>query len=461
MIRKSSLLPIFLPLLLLLAVSCDQQPATPPENAAEKVKKKKLGSPDTLFTEARSKMINGQFDEAAEAFAQITAEQKVRQPLLNWIDFHQGLALMLASREDEAQLAFAKIDERGPFTKAGSDAQVANFFVTIAHLLRDKEPIPAAAGKDYDKWSYEGIVTLAFALKDWNLEKYDDATALFRQFGDVAPEKMVEWADGPPDLAKLKDIANNYVNDYNEYTPASKALADATAPEDQQVAIDKAKAARGRMKLTTKLSKSLDATLADLSPKVASILAEKSRASSEEIAADTKALTDAKQKRADFIAKFQFTEAHSAIADATLTIEKSKDEQETLAKKTEWLANFKSQLIEDLNKKGYSGPITGKSGAALSDGIVKADDQQVTLHSIRNPVPWSDISLDSDFAMASSFIPPDMPPELAAFRKWHLGVFAFFAGKRKEGLALVHEAADIKPVYKDELPLFEHPSDPW
>ena len=85
--------------------------------------------------------------------------------------------------------------------------------------------------------------------------------------------------------------------------------------------------------------------------------------------------------------------------------------------------------------------------------MTKADEEQVQVGAAA--VPWADIAFDSDIAMATSFIQPDMPPEIAGFRKWHLGVFTFFAGKNKEALDLLHEAAELRPVFKDELPLFE------
>ena len=79
----------------------------------------------------------------------------------------------------------------------------------------------------------------------------------------------------------------------------------------------------------------------------------------------------------------------------------------------------------------------------------------------RATLPWADLSLDSAYEMGQSFIKPDMPPEIAGFRKWHLGVFAFYAGKKKEGLALLHEAAELRPIFKGELPLFENASGPY
>jgi len=225
MIRKLCSLFVVPTLLLmgLLLASCDEKPKRQVKKT-DGTEKKSLGSPDTRFVEARTKMIDGHFAEAADAFGAISAEPKIRQPLLSWIDFHQGLALLLAGKQDEAQAVFGKIESRGPFTKAGSDSQVATFFVKVASLLHSKDPIPPTEGKDYDKWSFEGIALLAFAMKDWNLEKYDDATALFRQFADVAPEKMVDWADGPNDLRKLKEMGDNFVNDYKLFGPANEAL---------------------------------------------------------------------------------------------------------------------------------------------------------------------------------------------------------------------------------------------
>lgn len=459
MIRKFCLFIVVPALLVGLFTSCDDKPKVPKPKAE---KKKSLGSPDVRFVEARSKMIDGHFEEAATAFGEITTEPKIRQPLLTWIEFHQGMALMLAGKQDEAQVIFGKIDDAGPFTKVGSDAQIASFFAKVAHTLRTKDPVPPAEGRDYDKWSFEGIALLAFALKDWNLEKFDDATALFRQFGDVAPERMVDWADGPADLKKLKEMGDNFVNDYKEFDPANKRLVASkeSTPEEQMAAVEEGKAARAKMKMASKMSATLDGLLADIGPKAAAIMSDKAKASAEDMAADEKAFGDAKTKRNELMDKFQFAEARTVMNDANLKTEKARDEQQLLVKKTSWLANYKSQLIEDLAKKGYAQPVAKKSGEKVAGGIATADDQQITLKT-RATMPWTDLSLDSAYEMGLSFIQPDMPPDIMGFRKWHLGVFAFYAGKKKEALDLLEEAAKLRPVFKDELPLFQNATGPY
>jgi hypothetical protein len=76
-------------------------------------------------------------------------------------------------------------------------------------------------------------------------------------------------------------------------------------------------------------------------------------------------------------------------------------------------------------------------------------------------VPWSDLTPDGVFKMSQSFIAADLPPQIMAFRKWHLGVYASFIGKQTESMTLLKEAADLKPLFGEELPLFQTPSNPW
>jgi tetratricopeptide (TPR) repeat protein len=472
--RSLLFVPPLLASLAMLLVSCDQKPAPKTVKKSKKEDKEYLAPAEDRFGEARTAMIDGKFDEAAETFGKMAKEEKIRQPLLNWIEFHQGLALLLSGQEEAARSVFARIDDRGLYTKSdpslakgqfGDDAVAeAAFFVKLAHQLRSPEAIPPADANDYDKWTNEGIAYLALGLKDWDLQKYDDAVALFGLFSDVQPNRRVEWADGMPDLKKLKELVVNFANDYKEFVPARKVLDDAKTPEEQIAAVDAAKLARSHMKLTTKFSKSIDETIADMGPKATAMVAEKERALTENTTVDDKAMADAKQKRAALLAKFQFNEARQAMQAPRIKTEKARDEQSVLVQKASWLSNFKSQLIEDLNKKGYANPIKTKAGETLAGGVAKADEQQLVLRPAAKGPPvlaWTDLAPESAYDMALSFIEPDMPAEITGFRKWHLGTYAIFIGKTKEGLDLMHEAATLRPVFKDALPIFENASGPY
>jgi hypothetical protein len=188
---------------------------------------------------------------------------------------------------------------------------------------------------------------------------------------------------------------------------------------------------------------------------------EKTNDPAAQAADDATALAEAKQRRLDLLVKFQFAEARTAIMLPILKTEKARDEQDVLTRKATWLADFKLELIEDLNAKGCTQALLRKSGEKLTGAVVHADEEHVVLRESGTTVPWTDLSLESVFEMAASFIPRDMPPEMAAFRKWHLGAFAFFAGKKDEGLRLLEEAAKARPIYKTELPLFENATGPY
>ena len=459
MIRCSR--PFFvLALLLCIFAGCDKKNKSSAKPVAEK---KKAGpSVDARYKEARQLLLEGKFSEAAVAFRELGAEPKIRQPLWNWISMLEGMSLLLEGKEPEARKVYAEIVKRGPYSEKEQDAVMAKFFLDVSQLLAGDAVIPATVAKDYDRWSFEGIVFLLYALKDWNLENFEEAVPLFRQFAAVSPERMVEWADGPDDLKRLQGIAENCVNDYLEYRPAHEGLKAAASIEDQAAALEKAKEARGKMKLNTKLSKTLDAQIAELSPKVASVMAEKAKMSAEEQAFDDKVLPEAKKKRTELLAKYQFEAAKQVISDPNFKTEKAKDEQALLIKKASWLANFKSQLVEDLNAKGYAKPLNSKAGAPIAGGVAKADDQQLLVNSPRGlvPVPWSDVAPESVFTMAQSFIAPDMPPAISAFRKWHLGVFASYAGKNTESQTLLKEAAELRSIFAEELPVFAQPVSP-
>jgi len=447
--------------LALVLSSCDDKPKTVSKPAAPEKKKPTL-SVDARYDAARKLLMEGKFAEAAAGFHELDAEPKIRQPLFNWITTLEGMSLLLDGREKEARPVFAALAARKPFSEKEDDAPMVKFFADIGRAMSSEEAIPATAAKDFDKWTFEGLAFLLFASKDWSLENFDEGVPLFRQFADVQPEKMVAWADGPEDLKMLKDIAQGCVDDYLEGRPALQALTSAKSTEQQQEALEKAKAARAKMKLTTKISREIDAQIAEIGPKVAAVMQEKARVAAEEQASDDKLLPEAKQKRIDLQSKFMFSEARQAMLDPNLKTEKARDEQQLLAKKSQWLSNFKDQLIEDLTKKHYNVGVTTKKSGPISGTINSADAQNVIMTTAKGPLPiaWTDLTPDSIFAMGQSYITPDLPDQIMAFRKWHLGVYASYIG-RPESMTLLKEAAALRTLFGEELPVFEKPSNPW
>ncbi len=408
------------------------------------------------FKQARADILNAKYKAAAEELGKLDETPNLPQPLRNWITMHQGLAYLFAGKNLDARKTFGKIEERGLFSNDPNDARIAKFFVESAKLLRGEDVIDQSVAKDYDKTNYQAFALLLFGLKNWNMEKPDEATALFRQFTSSWPEAPPLWIGDERQISRYKDIAKSFVTDSTAFKTASEAIKSASSMEEKVAALKSAKEARAEMKLTTKFSKSLDESIAEFEPQVATLLAEKAKMDADNAAADAKNLPEAKKKRADLVAQYKFTEARFAITSASINSDAGKQAQEVLGKKTNWLANFKSILIGDINTFGYPQPVVKKTGPAVPGGIVRADEEKVYVKSQYGflPVPWTDIAPEQVVVIAQYFIRPTLTPELSAHRKWHLGVFECEFGKMAEGRTLLSDAARTMSVYNDEIPLF-------
>jgi hypothetical protein len=274
------------------------------------------------------------------------------------------------------------------------------------------------------------------------------------------PETPALWLGDEKALEQLKKIAADHLADYQGFKAATKALEVAQAPGQKKEAIAAARTARSRFKLNGKLAKSLDATLSEIEPQVMALLEkeaeEQAALAIQQETEDTRTLVELRQKHAALLSQYRFAEARTLLLAAKLGGEKARRERDVLTAKCDWLLKFKAALVRDLNTSGYLAPITRKTGLALSGGVAKADDQQLQIRTQYGfvPVLWSDVAFDCTYTMAQSLIRPNLPLELAADRKWLLGVFALSFGKAPEGRALLTEASQIRTEYVQSLPLF-------
>src|SRR5258708_34432029 len=99
--------------------------------------------------------------------------------------------------------------------------------------------------------------------------------------------------------------------------------------------------------------------------------------------------------------------AHTTAAEpAQPPRQLTQKEPDTAAqKKSQWLAAWKKNLGDDLNRKQFSGEIIDTSGAEYT-GISSADNQTVVLklpYGISR-VPWSKLAPKALLSLSSSFI---------------------------------------------------------
>ena len=119
-------------------------------------------------------------------------------------------------------------------------------------------------------------------------------------------------------------------------------------------------------------------------------------------------------------------------------------------RKSQWLAVWKKKLVDDLNRKQFSGAITDTSGAQYT-GISSADNQTVGLklqYGIAR-LPWSKLAPKTLLTVSTSFIQPNAPD--AADRQWLCAVYANSTGQSDIARQLAEAAAQAKPEYRDQI----------
>ena len=118
----------------------------------------------------------------------------------------------------------------------------------------------------------------------------------------------------------------------------------------------------------------------------------------------------------------------------------------------QWLAAWKKKLIDDLNRKQFSGTFADTAGAEYT-GMAGADDQSLALklpYGVAR-VPWAKVPPTALLTISSSFIKPNMSD--AADRQWLCAVYASTTNQTEAARQLAEAAANSKPEYRDQLPL--------
>ena len=401
------------------------------------------------YQAARKEIIAGNFQAAAAAFHALGEKPGVPQPLLNWITLHEGLATLLDARENEARAVFGRIEARGLFSPEPAERRLAHFFMDLAAQMKGSQIVPPDAAKDFEKTNFEALGLLLLALKDWHLGHFEEGGALFRQFQSSTPQAPYDW------IAQYKELAARFIGDFTVYRNSAEAVKAADTLEKRRKALATLRAGRVLLKLDGPLTAKFEALTKALEDEIRNSEEAEMKRAAEHEDADGAILLEIKQKLAALSREYRFSEAQKLVANASLKSAKAKREQEALAKKMEWLTEFRTGLIADLANTKCTTPVVRKSASVVPPDTVRATDARVEIITPYGilPIPWADITPESLFAVARSLITPGLDPSVAAPRQWRLGVFALFTGKKSEGEALVTEAAQAKAEYKEALPL--------
>ena len=201
-----------------------------------------------LYDEARRELINGKYDSARTTFARLATEAQNKQPLLNWIRLHRGLANLLRGYTTQARTAFEELEKAGPFSTKPEDKSMADFFPQTAHAANAPESIPAsAAARLTSAQTPDRFALFLFAVKDWQQGDFANAAALFEQFNRTQSAGNFAW------INDYKPLAEKFLADYRVYADWKNQAQTFTGREQITTALTALRSAQGKLQLHGKL----------------------------------------------------------------------------------------------------------------------------------------------------------------------------------------------------------------
>ena len=411
-------------------------------------------SVEERFDGGRKLLVDGKFPEAAKIFRALYDEKSLPEPKNSWAAVHLGLAEYFAGNPGKARSAFKSLRERIAPTAIGLDPKLVAFFNRLSEIASDKVNIPSAEMDKFDKTSYEALAYVVGGAKRWEAGAYKEAVALFRQFQQATPSAESAW------VTDFRPLVARCLDEHRVYRDIAGAIEKAdTAPAEAEAALKRITHAKTKIRsagLLKKLTEIETESSGKITSAVTSAKAAMEKKKKDTEAAEEKTLTDAKLAVKTLSENYRFAEAAAAIHAVNVKLESSIAERDLLAKRIDWLVQFKRQLIEDLNTGGCTLPLQRKSGQQIVGGVARATDVQleVRVQFGSLPIAWSEISPHSVLQMSRFYMKPTLPPAVLADREWQAGVFCLFTQLFNEGQALMDEAATQKAEYQTHRALF-------
>ena len=411
-------------------------------------------SAEKRFGLARKQLTEEHFADAAKTFHALYEEGRLPEPKHSWAAVHAGLAEFFAGKPGPAHTTLKTLTERATPTVIGLDGKLVAFFHQLLQVASPK-------AKEEPKWeefnatTYESLAFLVAGLKHWEAGEFEEGITLMKRFQNAAPAGDDAW------VADCRPLVTRYLEEFGIYRDIAEDVARAgTSPKIAETALKKIPGAAGRMR-SKKLIEKLRALEAEAGEKVQAAMVAADQAAKQKMAEaeahEEKLLTDAKLQIKDLCENYRFIEAVALIRAVDVKSERSISERDLLAKRVEWLVEFKKRLIEDINVAGCTAPLVKKNGHKLLGTAARADDQQLEIRVQFGTLPgvkWTDLSPMTVLQMARTFMKPTLAQSAIADREWQASVFCLFTQLFSEGQALMDDAVNRKPEYQSDRALF-------
>jgi hypothetical protein len=202
-----------------------------------------------LYDEARRDMIAGKYDSARNTFARLAGEAQNKQPLLNWIRLHRGLANLLRGYTTQARQAFQELQNDAHFSKKPEDKTLMVFFGENARRMNSPDPIPAGSiPDDLVAVPPEAFGLFLAAVKDWQLSDFANAAGLFERFQRTQSSGSYAW------INDYKPLAEKFLADYRLYADWKNQAQELGTTQQREKALTALRTAQSKLQLRGRLN---------------------------------------------------------------------------------------------------------------------------------------------------------------------------------------------------------------
>jgi hypothetical protein len=406
---------------------------------------------EAAFDEARRQLVERKFVVAAATFHTLYAEGRLPEPKNSWAAVHEALSETLGGRPDHARKALQNLSQHIAPTTIGLTPQLVSFMNRLTASTTDASQATPGESERFDSSSYEAFAYLLMGAAKFEAGQLEEGAAFMARFKNSKPIDDSAW------VADYRPLAAQYLSEHATFLDVSAALSKADPASGEAAAALKRVTDVKPTLTSAALRRALTEIETESSARITAAIAA-AKAAKEEMeakqaearVAEENLLANTKLQLKNLCESHRFAEALAAIRSVDVKLEHSMAERDLLARRIEWLVNFKKHLVEDLNAGGYTMPLTRKNGQQVIGGVRRATEQQVEIRVQFGslPIAWTDLSPQSILQMARSYMRPTLPPSAIADRKWEAGVFCLFAQLVTEGHVLLDEASLQKEDYR-------------
>jgi hypothetical protein len=175
-----------------------------------------------MFVHAVQLLGSGQTEKALVEFGRLLTLTGNAQPMTNWIRMNGALAMLVAGKGKEAAQRFEEIEKSGNYSVEEADRFLASFFVEASKQLSNPlRRIPAWITRIYSNANFEAFGLLCFALHDWEIGDFENASLILDSFLDATVPEPENW------IENYKPLAADYRFDANLLVSVERALPEA------------------------------------------------------------------------------------------------------------------------------------------------------------------------------------------------------------------------------------------